>query len=81
MILSSAPEVIATLAQWFRRVEVNARHSGLRLIHWLPPEILEPIRRLLGVAHRMLDILVAEIGLQGPGIVALARQGEAAGSS
>jgi len=33
----------------------------------LPPEILEPHRRKFGVAHRMLDILVAQIGLQRSG--------------
>jgi hypothetical protein len=26
------------------------------------PEVLEPIRRQLGVAHRMLDVLVAQVG-------------------
>jgi hypothetical protein len=30
----------------------------------LSPEILEPIRRQLGVAHRVLDVLVPKIGLQ-----------------
>src|SRR5262249_48825648 len=29
----------------------------------IPPEVLEPIRRHLGVADRVLDILVSEIGL------------------
>jgi hypothetical protein len=45
----------------------------------IPPEVLEPIRRQLGVAHGVLDIAVAEIGLQGAGVVALICQGEAAG--
>jgi hypothetical protein len=35
----------------------------------LAPEVLEPIRRQLGVAHRVLDVLVAETVLQGSGIV------------
>ena len=43
------------------------------------PEILEPRRRQLGIANRVLDILVAEVGLQGPRIVALVGQREAAG--
>jgi len=34
------------------------------------PEILEAIRRKLGVAHRVLDILVAEPRLQRPGVMA-----------
>jgi len=37
----------------------------------LSTKVLEPIRRQLGVAHGMLDVPVAEIGLQGAGVVAL----------
>ena len=44
-----------------------------------PPEILEPIRRQLRVPHRVLDVLVPEVGLQRPRIVALVGQREAAG--
>jgi hypothetical protein len=54
--------------------EVNA--SACALIS--APEILEPIRRQLGVAHGMLDILVAEIGLGVPACRALVGQGEPA---
>jgi hypothetical protein len=43
------------------------------------PESLEPLRRKLGAAHGVLDILVSEVGLQGSGIVALVRQREPAG--
>ena len=46
-----------------------------------PPEILEPIGRKLRVSHRMLNILVPEICLQRPGIVALVGEGEPAGMS
>jgi len=45
----------------------------------VPPEILEPVRRKLGVAHRMLNILVAEPGLQRPGVVPCVGQGIATG--
>ena len=45
----------------------------------LAPKILEPRRCQLGVAHRVLDIPVAEIGLQGPRVVPLVRQRIAAG--
>jgi len=45
---------------------------------WLPPEILEPIRRQLGIAHGVLNVPVAEIGLQGARVVAGICQGEAA---
>ena len=34
-----------------------------------PPEVLEAVRGQLGVAHRVLDILVPEVGLQRAGIV------------
>ena len=37
----------------------------------LSPEILEPARRQLGVSHRMLDIAMAQVGLQCPRIMAL----------
>ena len=36
----------------------------------LAPEVLEPVRRQLGVAHRVLDVLVPEPCLQRPGVVA-----------
>jgi len=45
----------------------------------LSPEIPESSRRQFGVAHRVLDIAVTEVGLQRPRVVALVRQGEAAG--
>jgi hypothetical protein len=32
----------------------------------LSPEVLKPIRRQLGVAHRVLDVFVAEPRLQRP---------------
>src|SRR5262245_136684 len=34
------------------------------------PEVLKPVRRQLGVAHRVLDVLVPEPCLQRPGVVA-----------
>ena len=37
--------------------------SSLRTI--TPPKILEPRRRQLGIAHRVLDVLVPEISLKG----------------
>src|SRR5215831_2760366 len=36
----------------------------------LSPEVLEPVRGQLGVAHRVLDVLMTEPGLQRPGVVA-----------
>ena len=43
------------------------------------PEILEAGRRQLGVAHRVLDVAVPEIGLQRTGIDAVIGELEAAG--
>ena len=43
------------------------------------PEILEPRRRQFGVAHRVLDIAVPEVGLQRARVVPLVGQGVAAG--
>ena len=34
------------------------------------PEIAEPVRRKLGIAHRVLNVLMPEPGLQRPGVVA-----------
>jgi hypothetical protein len=36
----------------------------------LPPEILEPRRRQLGIAHRVLDVLMTQVCLQRPRVVA-----------
>src|SRR5262252_10782970 len=36
----------------------------------LSPEVFEPVRGELGVAHRVLDVFVAEPRLQRPGVVA-----------
>ena len=49
--------------------------------HGLPPKILEPARRQLGVTHRVLDVSMAQVGLKGPGIVAFVSQREPAGVS
>jgi hypothetical protein len=43
------------------------------------PEVLEPLRAHLGVAHRVLNVLVTQIGLQRPRIVALVGESIAAG--
>jgi len=45
----------------------------------LSPEALEPIGRQLGVAHRVLNVLVAEVGLQSAGIMPFVGQGESKG--
>jgi len=45
------------------------------------PEVFEPRRRKLGIANRVLDIAVAEIGLQGSRIMPCIGQRIAAGVS
>jgi hypothetical protein len=45
----------------------------------LTPAVLEAIRRQLGVAHRVLDVLKPEVGLQRPGVIIATRNLESAG--
>jgi hypothetical protein len=40
----------------------------------LSPEILEPHRRQLGIAPRVLDVAMAEVGLQSAGIMSSIRK-------
>ena len=54
--------------------EMRGRWSHRRLRLWRPlalisPEVAEPVRRKLGITDSVLNILVAEIVLQGAGIV------------
>ena len=44
---------------------------GASLLSSIPPEILEPIWRKLCVAHGVLDVLVAEVMLNGPRVVSV----------
>jgi hypothetical protein len=55
---------------------VMSRKKGRRSI---APEILETSRRQLGVAHRVLDVLVSQIGLKRARIDAVIGELEAAG--
>ena len=43
------------------------------------PKVLEPIGRHFGVSDRVLDVLVPEVVLQGPGVMAIVRELEPAG--
>jgi hypothetical protein len=52
--------------------------AAIAIAHLSSPEVPEPIRCQLGVAHRVLDVLVAEICLQRAGVVAGVGQGVAA---
>jgi hypothetical protein len=44
----------------------------------LAPEVFEPIWRQLRIAHRVLDIPMAEIRLQSPGVDAFVGEGKRA---
>ena len=45
----------------------------------VPPKVLEPVWRHIGVPDGVLNVLVAKVVLQGPRIVAIVRQLEPAG--
>ena len=53
-------------------------HDQYKRFHSSAPEILEPRRTELGVAHRVLDVLVAHPGLDRPCVMTGIRQGVAA---
>ena len=44
-----------------------------------PPKGFEPGGGELGIAHRVLNVFMAEVGLKGAGVVALGRQRKPAG--
>ena len=45
----------------------------------VPPKVLEPVGRHFGVPDRVLDVLVPEVVLQGPRVVAVVAQLESTG--
>src|SRR6516165_38117 len=45
----------------------------------IPPKVPEPVGRHFGVSDRVLDVLVPEVVLQGPGVMAIIGQLEATG--
>jgi hypothetical protein len=45
----------------------------------VPPKVLESVGRYVGVPDRVLDVLVPEVVLQGPRVVAIIGQLEPAG--
>ena len=45
----------------------------------VPPKVLEPVGRHFGVPDRVLNVLVPEVVLQGPGVMAIIGQFEPAG--
>src|SRR5262245_25705675 len=60
--------------------------GGSSVWPWIPappssvlPKVLEAIRRHFGVSDGVLDVLVAEVVLQGPRVVAIVRQLEPTG--
>src|SRR5262249_5218575 len=85
--------VISDSAAWRERSQAGGdpcdnlpnrrtRAPSGRAVKWrgsVPPEILEPVRRQLGIAHRVLDVLVPEVVLQGARVVAIVGELEPAG--
>ena len=53
---------------------VPGRHILPRCGSDLPPEILESVRRQFGVPDGVLNVLVPQVGLQRPGILAVVRE-------
>ena len=58
---------------------VYSRIAAKPLRPSISPEVFKAIRRQLGIAHRVLDVAMAEVGLKSSRIMALVGQGEAAG--
>jgi len=45
----------------------------------VPPKVLESVGRYFGISDRVLDVLVPEVVLQGPGVMAIVREFEPTG--
>src|SRR5262249_54398374 len=45
----------------------------------VPPKVLEPVRRHVGVSNGVLNVLVPEVVLQGPRVMAIVREFEPTG--
>jgi len=54
------------------------RPSDHRCAESVPPEVLEPVRRQLGIAHRVLNVTMTKVPLQRPRVMAGICQGESA---
>jgi hypothetical protein len=51
---------------------IRPEHGLVRVVVSVAsPKILEAVRRHFGVAHRVLNVLVPEVVLQGPCVVAI----------
>jgi len=61
-----------------RRVADLVRLLGA-LTTLIPPKVLEPVGRHVGVPDGVLNVLVPEVVLQGPGVMAIVRELEPAG--
>ena len=82
----TAQDQLMSNAYSLRRVYARARFrfpvrclGGVAGPLVLSPEILEPARRQLSIAHGVLDIPVPEVGLERPRVVALVGQRKATG--
>jgi len=61
------------------RPRTKRRHHKAKPRCLLAPEVLEPRRRQFRVTHRVLDVAVPKVGLQGACVVAFVGQGKSAG--
>src|SRR4029450_9473864 len=59
--------------------EQSALRANSESRRGLSPKVLKPIRRQLGVTHRVLDITMAQVSLQSPGVMALVCERKATG--
>jgi integrase len=64
LAISKTPADIARVVR--KRIGTGERLRPRPPRSRLPPEVLEPVRRQLGVAYRVLDVLVAEPSLERP---------------
>ena len=72
-ILTAVATVTEALKDYRPRA-APAKSPGIYIHSSILPEILEPLGRELGVAHRMHDVLVAELVLQGARVAAVVRK-------
>ena len=62
-----------------KNLAIRAREAARASPEQSTPKVAKAIRRQLGIAHSVLDVLVPKICLQSPRIVALVGQGKATG--
>jgi hypothetical protein len=59
--------------------EAQVSFASSKAVGSVAPEILESLWRQFGIPHRVLDVLVTKVDLQGAGVMAFVGKGVAAG--